>query len=81
MKVVRIALGLAIVLVAAPIFAQQPQGNGAEGTQSKKAEACRAQARQAGHAMMRGSGTSNVVEAQKGQARMRAFFLKCMART
>jgi hypothetical protein len=81
MRVVQFAVGLAIVLGAAPSFAQQRQENGAEGTQSKKAEACRAKARQAGHALMRGSGTSNIVEAQEGQARMRAFFLRCMARS
>jgi hypothetical protein len=38
MKVVQIALGLAIVLIATPSFAQQRQGNGGEGTMSRKVE-------------------------------------------
>jgi hypothetical protein len=60
---VQSALSLAIVLVAAPSFAQQGQGK-AEGAKSNKAEACRAAARQADYAIRRGSGSSSIASAQ-----------------
>ena len=79
MRVVQIALGVAIVLVVAPSSAQQGQGK-AEGAKSSKTQACRAEARQAGYAIRRGSGSSSIASAQAGQERMRAYFQKCMAR-
>ena len=84
MKVVRIALCLAIVLAgAAPSHAEQRQGKeGKQGAVPNKTEACRAEARRATYAFGRGSGSSpSIVEAQARQARMRAYFLKCMGRS
>jgi hypothetical protein len=82
MRLVQIALASAIICAAAPSFAQQKQGQGSANTgTSNKAEACRAEARKATYAIMRGSGTSSIVEAEARGARMRAYFLKCMGRS
>jgi hypothetical protein len=80
MKGRQIALVLAILSAAAPSFAQQKQARGTASTGSSKAEACRAEARKATHAIMRGSGSPSIVEAEARGARMRAYFLKCMGR-
>jgi hypothetical protein len=81
MRVVQIALGLAIVFVAPPSFAQQSPEKGARENGSRKAEGCRAKARQAGDAIRRGTSSSSIMSAQAGQERMRAYFLRCMARS
>jgi hypothetical protein len=81
MSIVLIALGLAIVTAATPSFAQQTQGRRTDGTAPKKAEACHAEARKATHAIMRGSGSLSIVEAEARGARMQAYFLKCMGRS
>jgi hypothetical protein len=74
-------LALAIVAAAALSVAQQRPEKGPEGNGSKKAEACRAEARRASYAITRGSGSSSIVDAQARQELMRAHFMKCMGRS
>jgi len=81
MRAMQIASVLAILAAAAPSVAQQRLGRATGSTESKKAEACRAEARRASFAIMRGSGSPSIVEAEARGARMRTYFLKCMGRS